>query len=60
MARGHSNRGFAERLVLSEKTARNHVEHTYTKIGATNRVGASLYALEHGLVSPQNQSAEEV
>ena len=49
-------RGFqpeiAARLVLSEKTVRNHVERTYAKIGATNRVGASLYALEHGLVAP--------
>ncbi|MEO7588679.1 MAG: HD domain-containing phosphohydrolase [Arachnia sp.] len=52
VARGLSNRQIAERLVLSEKTVRNHVERTYTKIGASNRVGASLYALEHGLASP--------
>lgn len=52
VARGLSNRDIAERLVLSEKTVRNHVERTYAKIGATNRVGASLYALEHGLVAP--------
>ena len=52
VARGLSNREIAERLVLSQKTVRNHVERTYTKIGATNRVGASLYALEQGLVGP--------
>lgn len=52
VARGLSNRQIARRLVLSEKTVRNHVERTYTKIGASNRVGASLYALEHGLVAP--------
>jgi HD-GYP domain-containing protein (c-di-GMP phosphodiesterase class II) len=51
VSRGFSNREIAEQLVLSEKTVRNHVERTYTKIGATNRVGASLYALEHGLVA---------
>ena len=51
VARGLSNREIAHRLVLSEKTVRNHVERTYTKIGATNRVGASLYALQHGLAS---------
>ncbi len=52
VARGLTNREIAERLVLSEKTVRNHVERSYTKTGATNRVGASLYALQHGLVSP--------
>ncbi|MYR05293.1 HD domain-containing protein [Gordonia sp. SID5947] len=52
VARGMSNREIAARLVLSEKTVRNHVEHTYTKIGAVNRVGASLYALRNGLAAP--------
>ncbi len=52
MARGLTNREIAAKLVLSEKTVRNHVERAYAKIGATNRVGASLYALEHGLASP--------
>ncbi|GAB92148.1 HD domain-containing phosphohydrolase [Gordonia rhizosphera] len=52
VARGLSNREIAERLVLSEKTVRNHVERTYTKIGASNRVGASLYALQNGLAGP--------
>jgi HD-GYP domain-containing protein (c-di-GMP phosphodiesterase class II) len=52
VARGLTNREIAGRLVLSEKTVRNHVERTYAKIGAGNRVGASLYALEHGLVAP--------
>ncbi|WP_457207494.1 HD domain-containing phosphohydrolase [Nocardioides sp. P5_C9_2] len=52
VARGQSNREIAARLVLSEKTVRNHVERTYAKVGATNRVGASLYALQHGLVAP--------
>lgn len=52
VARGLSNREIAARLVLSEKTVRNHVERTYAKVGATNRVGASLYALERGLVAP--------
>jgi len=52
VARGYSNRDIALRLVLSEKTVRNHVERTYAKIGATNRVGASLYALKQGLIPP--------
>ena len=57
VSRGLSNREIAGRLVLSEKTVRNHVEHTYTKIGASNRVGASLYALEHGLESLPDSTA---
>lgn len=52
VARGASNKDIAEQLVLSEKTVRNHVERTYAKLGVKNRVGASLYALESGLVAP--------
>lgn len=50
VARGASNKEIASALVISEKTARNHVERTYAKIGASNRIGASMYALRHGLV----------
>ncbi|MGN6126680.1 MAG: response regulator transcription factor [Humibacter sp.] len=53
IARGLSTREIALRLVLSEKTVRNHLERSYAKIGASNRVGASLYALDHGLVEPE-------
>lgn len=49
VARGASNREIAAKLVLSEKTVRNHVERVYTKIGVSNRIGASMYALECGL-----------
>ncbi|WP_236981400.1 MULTISPECIES: HD domain-containing phosphohydrolase [Mycobacterium] len=51
VARGASNKEIAAALVISEKTARNHVERTYAKIGVSNRIGASMYALRHGLVS---------
>jgi HD-GYP domain-containing protein (c-di-GMP phosphodiesterase class II)/DNA-binding CsgD family transcriptional regulator len=50
VAQGMSSREVADRLVLSTKTVRNHVERVYAKIGVTNRTGATLYALEHGLV----------
>jgi HD-GYP domain-containing protein (c-di-GMP phosphodiesterase class II) len=50
LARGMSSREIAAQLVVSPKTVRNHVEHIYTKIGATNRAGASLYAVQHGLL----------
>jgi HD-GYP domain-containing protein (c-di-GMP phosphodiesterase class II) len=50
VARGASNKEIAASLVISEKTARNHVERTYGKIGVSNRIGASMYALRNGLV----------
>jgi DNA-binding NarL/FixJ family response regulator len=50
LARGSSAREIAAQLVISPKTARNHIEHIYTKIGATNRVTASLFAVQHGLL----------
>jgi HD-GYP domain-containing protein (c-di-GMP phosphodiesterase class II) len=50
LARGLPSREIATRLVISPKTVRNHVEHIYTKIDATNRATASLFALRNGLL----------
>lgn len=50
VARGLSNKEIAELLVISRKTAGSHVEHIYTKIGASNRAQASLFAMKHGLM----------
>jgi HD-GYP domain-containing protein (c-di-GMP phosphodiesterase class II) len=50
VAQGLSSRQIADRLVLSPKTVRNHTEHIYAKTGAANRVGASLFAVRHGLL----------
>lgn len=47
---GMSSREIAADLVISEKTARNHLEHIYAKVGVSNRVGATLFAVRHGLV----------
>ncbi|MBS1691386.1 MAG: HD domain-containing protein [Actinobacteria bacterium] len=52
VARGASNKEIAARLVISTKTVRNHVERAYAKIGVSNRIGASMYALERGLAPP--------
>jgi DNA-binding NarL/FixJ family response regulator len=51
LAVGLSSREIGERLVISPKTARNHIEHIYTKTGATNRAAASLFAAQHGLIA---------
>ena len=50
IARGLTSREIAERLTLSAKTVRNHTEHIYAKTGTGNRVAASLFAVEHGLL----------
>jgi HD-GYP domain-containing protein (c-di-GMP phosphodiesterase class II) len=50
VARGLSYRQVAERLVISRKTASNHVERIYAKIGVSNRAMASLFAVKHGLL----------
>jgi DNA-binding CsgD family transcriptional regulator len=36
--------------VISRKTARNHIEHIYTKLGVSNRAMACLFAARHGLI----------
>jgi HD-GYP domain-containing protein (c-di-GMP phosphodiesterase class II) len=50
VARGLSNKEIARYLVISPKTAGNHVEHIYAKIGASTRAAASLFAVQHGLL----------
>ena len=50
LARGLSSKEIGSRLVISPKTARNHIEHIYVKIGASNRASASLFAMQHGLL----------
>ena len=50
VALGLSAKEIATRLVISPKTARNHIEHIYTKTGTSSRVTASLFAMQHGLV----------
>ena len=50
LARGLSSKEISARLVISPKTARNHIEHIYTKTGVSSRVTASLFAMQHGLL----------
>lgn len=59
LVRGLSHRDIAAELVVSPKTARNHIEHIYTKLGVSNRVGATLFALQHGIVSDSGGHAHE-
>ena len=56
VSRGMSSKQIASRLVISPKTARNHIEHIYAKIGVSNRASASLFAIQHGLL-PAEETA---
>jgi DNA-binding CsgD family transcriptional regulator len=56
-ARGLSTRQIAQRLVMSPKTAGNHIEHIYAKIGVGSRAAASLFAVQHGLLPEQEFAA---
>jgi DNA-binding NarL/FixJ family response regulator len=40
IATGHSNGEIAQRLFLSEKTVKNHVNRIYAKLGAESRMAA--------------------
>ena len=52
IARGASNRQVAQALSITPKTAGTHIERIYTKIGASTRSTATLFAVQHGLLDP--------
>ena len=51
IARGQSNPEIAGQLVISRKTVGHHVQHIYNKIGVSTRAGATLFAMQHNLLS---------
>jgi DNA-binding NarL/FixJ family response regulator len=46
IAEGHSNGEIAARLVLAEKTVKNHVNRIYSKLGAESRAAAIVRWVE--------------
>lgn len=50
IARGASNRRVAQSLGISAKTAGTHIERIYSKIGASTRSTATLFAMQQGLL----------
>lgn len=53
VALGLTNREIAADLGISPKTAGHHVQHVYTKTGVTTRGAASLWAVEHGILTAE-------
>ena len=50
IARGASNKQVARALGITTKTAGTHVERIYSKIGASSRSTATLFAMQYGLL----------
>jgi HD-GYP domain-containing protein (c-di-GMP phosphodiesterase class II) len=51
IARGASNRQVAQALGITASTAGTHIERIYTKIDASTRSTATLFAMQHGLLN---------
>jgi DNA-binding CsgD family transcriptional regulator len=57
IAGGRTAKEAARELGISPKTADNHIQNLYSKIGVTTRAGAALFALERGLVQHERVAA---
>jgi DNA-binding NarL/FixJ family response regulator len=52
IAEGYSGRRIAEELVLSEKTVERHRSNILEKLGLSDRVELTRYAIRRGLIEP--------
>ncbi len=50
IAEGATTREISEQLFISAKTADNHIQHIYIKLGVTNRAAATRWALDREVV----------
>jgi predicted ATPase/DNA-binding CsgD family transcriptional regulator len=50
IADGATTREISECLFISAKTADNHIQHIYIKLGVTNRAAATRWAFDHEVV----------
>jgi DNA-binding CsgD family transcriptional regulator len=51
LARGLQTKEVARTLGISVKTADRHIQNAYRKLGVSSRPAATVFAMEHGLVS---------
>lgn len=47
---GYSNKEIAHKLSLSEQTVKHHITNIYDKVGLSNRMELTLFAISHHLV----------
>jgi DNA-binding NarL/FixJ family response regulator len=50
LARGLQTKEIARALGITPKTAGNHVQNAYAKIGISTRAAATMFAMRQGLV----------
>jgi len=55
---GCTNREIGERLFISERTARTHVQNILDKLDVSTRAAAAAYAVEHGIVPRRSPESE--
>lgn len=53
VAKGHGNRAIADALFLSEGTVKGYVSIILSKLGVQDRTQAALWAVKHGVVTPE-------
>lgn len=51
MAKGKSNQEIGEELCIVERTVKFHINNIFSKLGASDRTGAVIIALERGIAS---------
>jgi HD-GYP domain-containing protein (c-di-GMP phosphodiesterase class II) len=51
IARGATTQQVSRMLNITSKTAGNHIERIYSKIGASSRATATLFAMQHGMLA---------
>ncbi len=50
LVKGNSNKEIAGILIISEKTAKNHLTNIFRKLAVKDRTQAAVYALKNGLI----------
>ncbi|WAM19400.1 helix-turn-helix transcriptional regulator [Rhodococcus sp. JS3073] len=55
VSQGLSNKAIAERLMISQRTAQGHVEHTLSKLGFTSRVQIAAWVIKQANTGQRNE-----
>ena len=53
VAEGHSNKRIADKLVISPRTVKFHLDNVYAKLGVNTRTEAAIWALRRGSIDRQ-------